>query len=152
MKRIITVIVTAAALLGLAAVPASAIPAPRAVVVNGCVHTASYPLTHDNGLVWSTVDNETFHTPMFRAGSCRHVMVQSFGVYNAPPCFYGMVRTYNEDRSVRVEGPWMRFDRVGQWHDLRPTIDSGRLHRVRVTPCGVFRDIHHPPSIAIYSH
>jgi hypothetical protein len=151
MKRIITVIVAAAALLGLVAAPASA-TSRAAVPVNGCVWTASYPLTHDNGLAWSNSDNEAFHTPMFRAGACRHVMVQSFGVYNGPPCFYGMVKTYNENGSLRVRGPWIRFDAVGNWRDLRPTIDVGRLHRVYVHACGAYRDIHHPPSMAIYSH
>lgn len=148
MKRIISVIVAAAVLLGLAAVPASAaVPLPA----QGCIFTAAYPLAFDNGLAWSDSDQEAFHTPMFRAGDCRHVMVHSLGVYNGPPCFNAKVKTYNENGTVRVQGPWIQLASVNMWRDLRPTIDEGRLHRVYVAACGAFRDRYHPPSLEIYS-
>ena len=151
MKRIITVLCIAAALLGLAATPAGAIPVPGIRPISGCVFTASYDLTFDNGLAWSTSDENAFHTPMFRAGSCRHVMVISFGVYNAPACFYAKVNTYNENGTYRVKGSWVRFSGVGAIHDLRPTIDSGRLHRVYAFACEPFRARQFPPSFDVYS-
>lgn len=174
MKRIITVLALTAGILGLIAVGPTqatnpgiapvAVPAPIAPVqaeipvpvalppVEGCVETARYPLAFDNGLAWSTSDQEAFHTPMFRAGSCRHVMVLSFGVFNGPPCFFAMVKTYNENGTLRVRGPWIRFSSVGTIRDLRPTIDSGRLHRVYAYACEPFRARQFPPSFVVYSH
>ena len=173
MKRIITVLALAAGILGLIAVgptqatspgiaPVAApapiapvragIPVPAAVPpISGCVFTADYDLAFDNGLAWSTSDQEAFHTPMFRAGSCRHVMVLSYGVYNAPPCFYARVKTYNEDGTTRVRGPWVRFPSVGSIRDLRPTIDPRRLFRVYAYACEPFRARQFPPSFAIYA-
>lgn len=138
---------------GILIVPAAAqaIPVPGARPISGCVFTADYDLAFDNGLAWSTSDENAFHTPMFRAGSCRHVMVQSYGVYNAPACFYAKVNTYNENGTYRVKGSFVRFSGVGTIKDLRPTIDPGRLHRVYAYGCEPFRARQFPPSFAVFS-
>lgn len=153
MKRIITAILAIVLAGGaLVALSGAAIPIPGFVPpVAGCVYTTEYPLAYDNGLSWPN-NGTMFHTHRFRAGSCRHVMVLSFGVYNAPPCFNAKVVTYNEDGTVRVNGNWVNFGRVGSLQDLRPTIDSGRLFRVYAYACDPFRARQYPPSLAIYAY
>lgn len=173
MKRIITVLALAAGILGLIAVgPTQAtnsgitpvsVPAPIAPVqagipvpglvppISGCVFTQDYDLMYDNGLAWSESDDTAFHTPMFRAGDCRHVMIQSYGVFAAPPCFYARVKTYNDDKSLRLKGSWVRFQGVGAIHDLRSSIDVRRLYRVYAYACEPYRARQFPPSFAIYA-
>jgi len=175
MKRISTIVIAAAVLLGLAAIPVSAaapvfapkstaalaaipapiapvaIPVPGLVPVGGCVFTARFPLAYDNGLAFSVSDDDAFHTPMYRAGACRSVLVQSFGVFSAPPCQWLRVKTYNEDRSVRVRGTWFRSTYVGQWLDLRRSIDPGRLFRVYAYGCEPFRGRQFPNAFQIYA-
>src|SRR5688572_30499473 len=105
MKRIISVIVAVVVLLGLASTPASA----AVVSIRGCEITADFDPFPFNGMAWSTSDNEAYHTPMMRAGACRHLYAQNMSVYNAPACMIAKVHTYNENQTIRVRGPWMRL-------------------------------------------
>ena len=151
MKRLISVLLTAAVLVGLAAVPASA--ATR-FLVGGCDLSQSYFPVTNNGLAWSDSDQAAFHTPMRRAGACRHVWFVSLGVNAAPPCTMAMVRTYNEGTppTVRVNGPWHRFQGVGDAFDLRPTIDNMRLYRVYARGCYPFDESRYTPGFRVYTH
>jgi hypothetical protein len=150
MKRITRTIIVLLVGLGILAVPTAA----NAAVynINGCILSYQYPPFLDNGLTFS-YENGLFYTPIRRAGACRHVYVRSSGVFNAPPCFSARIRTYNEDRTPRVDGPYMRFDRVGQILDLRPTIENMRLYRIFAIPCASqYRDPGHPPGYDVFTH
>lgn len=135
--------------LGVLIAPAAAQAIPP---VNGCAESAYFPSAPGNGLAWSYSDYTAFHTPMMRAGACRHVWVQFFGVYTAPACMYARVLTYNNDRTVRVRGPWMEFRGIGDLGDLRPTIDNMRYYRIYAYGCGSFRGPGWVPGFRVFTH
>lgn len=156
MKKVAIAIVLALAAIGVVAVPASA-----DVPVNGCDFTAYYSARPDgNDLFYSpsVQASGAFYTAMRRAGTCRHVMVENFGVWDgggpAPliTCMQGHVRTYNEDGSLRVRGSWVEFNNIFEIHDLRNTIDPRRWYRVFVRACNPDRRTSdHQVGIQIYA-
>lgn len=150
MKRILLAILATVALAG-SLVALSAAPASAAGTVRGCAESQYYFPATGNGLLWSDAQ-QTFYTAMARAGACRHLYVVSWGVNNAPPCTMMKMNTYNEDRTLRVNGPWYRFEGVGRLGDLRPTIDNMRLYRVYAYGCDNFRNFRYTPGFSVYTH
>lgn len=152
MKRIITVIIAAAVLLGLAAFSTSAskIPVPG----SNCAFSVQYLPDPDLTTMYFSYSNGLFQTPLARAGACGHVYVESLGVAAAPPCFIARIRTYNEDRTPNYDGPYMQWTRTGQIRDIRNGyISNGRIYRIFAVPCDPFyRNPAHPPGFAVYTH
>lgn len=154
MRRIISTLLATVALTG-ALVALTGTPAAAYEQVRGCSLSQGYSSATSNGLVWSYSDQNAYHTPTARAGSCGHVYVISLGVNNAPACFYARIRTYNEDRTVRNNGPWYRFEGIGRLGDLvgeMGGIANMRLYRVYVYGCEPFRDPRYTPGLLIYTH
>ena len=150
MKRIITVIIAAAVLLGLAAFSTSAskIPVPG----SNCAFSVQYLPDPDLTTMYFSYSNGLFQTPLARAGACGHAYVESLGV--APPRFIARIRTYNEDRTPNYDGPYMQWTRTGQIRDIRNGyISNGRIYRIFAVPCDPFyRNPAHPPGFAVYTH
>jgi len=155
MSKILRALLVFAVALGVLVVPAAANAGARYGTVRGCAESQFYFPATLNGLAWSYSDSNAFHTPTARAGACGHVYVVSLGVNNAPPCFYARIRTYDEDRTIRTNGPWYRFEGVGRLGDLVGElggIANQRLYRVYVYGCGEFRDPRYTPGMQIYTH
>jgi hypothetical protein len=149
MAKLRRAILAVAVGLGILLVPTAA---HAADTIGGCNFTRQYPSYINNGMSWSTSDENAYHTDMFRAGSCRHVYIRSWGVYGAPPCQYAMVKTYNEDRTLRVKGEWKRLSSVGSIADLRYPVTNGRLIRIYAYGCGAYRGVVYIPGFSVYTH
>jgi len=119
-----------------------------------CIFSVQYPPNPDTTTMFFSYSNMLFQTPIVRAGACGHVMVQSLGVAAGPPCFIARIRTYNDDRTPNYDGPYMRWDRVGQIQDIRNGfISNGRLYRLFAVPCDTrLRNPSHPPGMNVYTH
>lgn len=149
MKRIIMVLALAAGMLGLVAVPASAVPPTDCAFSH--YHSG---LTYYNGLAWSSSDMTAWHTPMYRAGACGKVYIEFLGVYNAPACAYFKLVTYNEDNTRNYVGSWYLFQGVGDLGNIRGSghISNARKYRVYTYGCGRFRHQNFPPGMTIFTH
>jgi hypothetical protein len=150
MKRIATILIATASLIGLVALPASAkIPLPG----TNCSFSVQYPPDPNTTAMSFSNVNRLWQTPVVRAGGCGHVFVESLGVNAAPPCFIARIRTYNENWTVNYDGPYMRWDYVGQDRDIRNGyVSNNRLYRIFAVSCDArYRDAVHPPGFNVYS-
>lgn len=148
-KRIIVLIVAILAGINIAVLPAQAASPP-----SDCAFSAQHPATLYNALYWSDSDMTAFHTPMYRAGACGKVYLESLGVWNAPACSQARLVTYHEDRTRNYVGDWYNLTGIGDLVNIRGSgrISNGRQYRVYIYACGRFRHPNFPPGFRIYTH
>lgn len=128
MNKLKRVLVVLAVSLGILVIPTAAQAA-----YGGCDLSADYlPGDVSNGLTFTSAGN--WHTNMRRAGDCGRLYTEYTGTYNGPTCAHMKVNTYNEDNSIRVDGPWVSFFTMGEKHRLR-YIDDNRKYRAYIRNC-----------------
>lgn len=103
-----------------------------------CSLTAEYlPGDVSNGLTFAQIDGQgSWFTPRRRAGSCGRIYVMYTGTYQGPTCAHIKARTYREDGSILVNGPWITYFDIGEVHRLM-YIDRNRFYRVLIRNCAL---------------
>lgn len=132
-------IISALTVVGLATGLVAAVAAPANAAYAGCDLAADYiPGDVSNSLTFSLIDNpRSWHMPLRRAGNCGRLFTEYTGTFNGPTCVHMKANTYNEDRSIRVNGAWVTHSSLGEVHRLRYPIDRNRIYRVYIRNCNI---------------